>query len=609
MLISYNWLKSYIPQIPPAEELAELITFHLCEIEGVEKLPSGDSIFDMKILPDRAHDLLSHQGIAREISSLLGIEFQLPVYKQPLNFLKTNLKINIEDSNTRRYMGRIVRGVKVGPSPAWMVTYLESVGQRSINNIVDATNIVLLDCGQPIHAFDLAKLDKEGIVVRNAKDGDSIELVGREKQTVKLKNTDMVITDGVNNLAIAGVKGGLSSGVTEGTQDILIEVANFDAVTGRKTARRLSLQTDASKRYENDLSPTLCDFAMKEITSLVFEMCEGASFEEVVDVYKNVPEVRKVIFSNDYISKMLGVIVPEKEIEKILKNYNYEYTKNRNTWEITVPPMRIDIQGAHDMIEEIGRVYGYDKVIPQIPKINKIYSDNPTWLKICEAKNRLVQDGYREVMTSVFADRGDLEIMASASDKSFLRTNIKDGLSKSYELNRLNAPLLNVNEVKIFEVGACFTKDGSAATKGFGEIKEVVNVCFADKKGITEMSLDKFVGDIILSESILEESSRQLINPNSFKMWSSYPFITRDIAVWVPEGTMPEVLIDIYKDFGTELLVGEPKLFDSFTKSGKTSFAYRLVFQAMDRTLTDEEINKIMSEITKKIVSMGFEVR
>lgn len=601
MLISYNWLKSYVPQIPDAEKVAELITFHVCEIEDVEKLANDDSILDLKILPDRAHDLLSHQGIARELASLLGIEFKLPIYKLPTEIKTTNLKINIDDSNTRRYMGRIVRGVKVGPSPEWMVKYLESVGSRSINNIVDATNIVMLDCGQPIHSFDLAKLSKEEILVRNAKEGDTISLVGREKLEVKLKDSDMVITDGFKNLAIAGVKGGLDSGVTDGTQDILIEVANFDAVTIRKTARRLGIQTDASKRYENDLSSSLCTFAMEEITSLIFDLCGGATFEEVVDVYKIKPIHKTVSFSGIYISKTLGIEVPDEEIDKILKNYNYEFSHKSDLWQIVVPEMRLDITGPHDMVEEIGRVYGYDKIVPQISKINTNHKDNNTWLEICKAKNKLVQDGYMEVMTSVFTDKGEVEILASASDKNFLRTNLTDGLRKSYESNRLNAPLLDLNEVKLFEIGAIFRKDG-----------EQINVAYVDKKNNTEVSLDEFCKNIGDEVGLMRVPKSY----NSFKLWSQYPFISRDIAVWVPEGTEAKNLGDIYKEYGGDLLVKEPKLFDSFTKNSKiegeiskTSYAYRLVFQSYNKTLTDEEIDPIMNKINTKIIELGWEVR
>lgn len=609
MLISYNWLKSYVPQILDIDKISDLITFHLCELESVEKLPNGDTVFDLNILPDRAHDLLSHQGVAREVASLVGIEFKLPEYKLP-DSVKTNLQIEIQTESCGRYMGRIVRNVKVGPSPEWMVKYLESVGQRSINNIVDATNIVMLDCGQPIHAFDLKKLAGEKIVVKNAKDGEVLELVGSEKIKATLKDSDMVITDGVKNLAIAGVKGGLDSGINDNTTDILIEVASFSAVSVRKTARRLGVLTDASKRYENDLSSTLCDFAMNEISALILEMCPNAVFEEVKDVYNKIPEIKKISFTTSYISKMLGIKITEDDIVKILKNYHYEFTKNGETFEIVVPPMRFDITGAHDMVEEIGRAYGYYRINSQIPGIEVKENDSSTWTNICLAKQKLVEDGYREVMNYVFQDKGEVEVLASASDKKFLRTNLADSLKESIKLNTVNLPLLDVDQVRIFEIGAVFTNNG-----------EEIHVAYGDKKNVSETTLEKFISENNLNNVPVEEPYllevsvkdsvlvKDTLDLKVFKPWSVYPFMVRDIAVWVPQGTEPQRLVDIYKSFGTELLIKEPKLFDSFTKNGKTSFAYRLVFQSNDKTLTDEEVNKIMLNITDKIKSLGFEVR
>ena len=617
MLISYNWLKSYIRELPDVDKLTELITFKLCEIESVEKLPSGDTVFDLKILPDRAHDLLSHRGVAYEIAGMLGIEVDtnslhnsfaqvlgrggrepVPDHSQKDNAsefeeIHTNLQIEIQSPACYRYMGRIVRGVKVSPSPVWMVKYLESIGQRSINNIVDATNIILFGIGQPIHAFDLRKLDSDKIIVKNAREGDELELVGSEKLKVKLKESDMMITDGIKNLAIAGVKGGLDSGISDNTTDILIEVANFDSVSVRKTARRLGVQTDASKRYENGLSPILCDLAMGEISLLIKEMCLGAKFEEVIDIYKVKPEERRVTFSGDYISKVLGIKIPDDEIEKILKNYNYEFSHESDLWNIVVPQLRLDITGPHDMVEEIGRIYGYDRITPELPNKNINAKDNDTWVKICSAKFHLINAGYKEVMTYVFVDKGEVEIMASASDKNFLRTNLTDGLNKSYELNRLNAPLLDMKEIKIFEIGTVFKKD-----------HEEIHVAYRDKDSIIEMSLDEFIKD-----KILQDISQQTAPKGLFKSWSLYPFICRDIAVWIPEDTGKDILENIYKEMGGNLLIKDPILFDQFTKEGRVSYAHSLVFQSYEKTLTDDEIKIIIDKIYVRIKDMGWEVR
>lgn len=602
MLISYNWLKKYIPEIPDANKVADLITFHICEIESTEKLPSGDTVYDLKILPDRAHDLLSHQGVAREVSGLLGIFFNLPEYKLPES-KPTKLEIKIESDKCRRYMGRIIRNIKIGPSPEWMVKFLESVGQRSINNIVDASNIVMFDCGQPTHAFDLKKLLSEKIVTKEAKDGEKLELVGSEKRIAILKSTDLVITDGEKNIAIAGVKGGLDSGVNDATTEILIEVANFDPISVRKTARRLGILTDASKRFENDLSQSLCDFVMDEISALILEMCPDAIFEEVVDIYPITIQDRNVTFLGSYVSKMLGLKISDEDIERILKNYNYSFTHESDEWKVRIPLMRLDILGPHDFVEEIGRAYGYEKITPVLPEINYKSNDNLVWVKTCAAKQKLISDGYKEVMTYAFTSKGDVEVMASASDKNFLRNNLADGLKESIKLNILNLPLFDMKEIKVFEIGTVFLKD-----------TEEIHVAYGDKKNVTEVNLGEFLKaipeDFLRGKALPLKSPRQCLEEQKvFKMWSIYPFITRDIAVWMPEGEDKEKLKQILVEDGTNLLSKEPLLFDSFTKEGKTSYAYRLVFQSYERTLTDDEINPIMNGINARISSLGWQVR
>src|SRR3990167_4037966 len=296
MKISYDWLKWYIPEAPKAEKLANVLTYHVCEVESFEKR-GDDTVFDINILPNRAHDLLSHQGIAREIASLLDIKFidPTPKYKIPESQPTTLIK-EIKSSKCRRYMGRVIRNIKVGPSPEWVVKHLESIGQRSINNIVDATNIVMYDSGQPCHAFDLDKLTNEILIVRQAKEGESITtLDGKE---VKLSSMDMVIADEKNVLAIAGVKGGKLAEMDEDTKNILIEVANFDPVSVRKTSKRMGILTDSSKRFENNLSPEIVFYAMREISGLLVEY-GGLEFEKIIDIYPNKQKPRGLSFSAD----------------------------------------------------------------------------------------------------------------------------------------------------------------------------------------------------------------------------------------------------------------------------------------------------------------------
>lgn len=609
MKISHNWLKGYIPELIDANKLADVLTYHLTEVEGMETLDDGDVIFDINILPNRAHDLLSHQGMAREISGQLGLKYNDPIemYQIPES-QKTKLEIKIESENCRRYMGRIIRNIKVGPSPQWVVKYLESIGQRSINNIVDATNIVMYDCGQPCHAYDLSKINNEKIVIKNSKLNEKLPVVGRDNIIAELLDTDLVITDGVQNLALAGVKGGLDSGISENTTDIVLEVANFNPTSIRKTARRLNLLSDSAKRFENDLSTEHASYAMRELSALFLDPqmnCEDAIFEEIIDIYPNPQKQNTISFSLDLINKKLGSNIKENEVEEILNNYKYNYTvsKSISCFEVTVPALRLDLENPIDMVEEIGRIYGYDKIVPTKPVLNFSPQENQINLNIKKAQDFLISTGYKEVMTYSLNSTGDVEILASASDKNFLRTNLLEGLTQSYELNKLNAPLLSLNtkEVKIFEIGKVFLKKENT-------IVEQINVAFVDNKNKIEKSLE----DFILSIKDEEVISLEIIPGSNdvFKTWSNMPFITRDISVWVPNDTEPEILFNLYKKYGTDLLVLDPQLIDNFEKEGRVSYSYRLVFQSKDRTLVDAEISSIIENINKELLKInGLELR
>ncbi len=600
MKVSYNWLKWYIPDAPEAEKLADLITYHLAEVETVipilseEGAGGGDYILDIKILPNRAHDLLSHQGMAREIASMLNIAYVDPTEKFKIpESKKTDLKIKIDTEKCRRYMGRIVRNVKVGPSPEWVVKHLESIGQRSINNIVDASNIVMFDCGQPTHAFDLDKMGAD-IAIRNAKEGEGLTTL--DNKDVKFKDSNMVITSpspsqgegrGEVVLAVAGVKGGKIAEVDNRTVNIILECANFDPTSVRKTAQALNIFTDARKRFENDLSPTLAPYGMRELSATILDMCPEAIFEDIVDIYPAKQPERKLSFSASKISKILGLEVSVKEIEDILKRYNFEYNNEGENFEITVPPMRLDLVTEEDMAEEVGRVLGYDKLKGSIPKIDFKPKVNETYAKIVWARNKLLADGYSEVMTSSFRNSGEVEVLASASDKNFLRINLADGLMESYKLNNTNAALLGIKEVKIFEIGTIFKKD-----------REEMRVACCAKGKTTEIKLDDFCKDM-QKEFFLEPRSYNL--EAKFHMWPLFPFIARDIAVWVPENVKSLEVEKIIKENMGDMVIKGPELFDEFKKDGKVSYAFRMVFQSYERTLTDAEVNDVMNKVSEKI--------
>lgn len=607
MKISYNWLQSYIAEtLPEPDKLAEKIIFGAFEVEAIEQV-GNDAVFEIKVLPDRAHDCQSHYGMAKEIAGLLGLTFKdSNQYFKPIEGIATNLKIDIQTNLCRRYMGRIIRNVKIGSSPDWVKNYLESIGQRSINNIVDATNLVMYDIGQPTHAFDAKKLSSEHIIVKTLDTELSITTLSDEEKI--LNPGEMVVTSPSPNLgegrgevvlAIAGVKGGKHAEVDSNTTDIVIEVANFDPVSVRKTARRLNILTDSAKRFENELTPERADLAMRELSALIMEMCPDAVFEDVVDVYPNPVKQSHVQFSTDYINSRLGTDLSNKTISEILKRYRYEFAEDAGMFTVAVPFERIDITGPHDMIEEIGRTYGYNNIPATLPNLTGTTRINSEFSKISAIKADLISKGYHEVMNYTFVKKGDYEVARGAVGKSALRKNLTDGMKDSYEMNRLNKELLEIDDMKIFEIGTVFPKSG-----------EKFHVAYADKKGISEMTLDEYI-----SKNNLEISSSSYNIPEvtsslqNFVMWSEYPYIARDIAVWVPESISANTVEDLIRANTNDLLMKGPRLFDTFSKDGKTSYAFRMVFQSTTRTLVEQEIADIMNKITTSLQNEGWEVR
>lgn len=612
MLISYKWLQTYFEEkLPAVDTLSDGLTFHAFGVEGVNEV-AEDTVLDVDVLPNRAHDCLSYWGVAKEVSAI----FDLKLKEKKFNNLgsdnaETDLQIKVEDDRCLRYMGRIVRNIKVGESPNWLKERLESIGQKSINNIVDLANFVMFDTGQPIHCFDLDKLESPEILIRKASNGE--QLITLDGKKLELDDSILVIADTKDPLVIAGIKGGTKAEVDKNTKNIVIEVANFEFASTRKTSKKIKILTDAVKRYENELSPELCGIAMEEVTSLIKEVI-GGDEEKVIDIYPKQAVKKEIKVSTDYINKSLGSNFSKLEIQSVWDKLKFKYEIEGNSFKIKIPILRLDLNYDYDLLEEVGRILGYDRLEGKLPKDkldvlkNSQQDKDSIFYKMLACREELLNEGYSEVMTYVFRDKGDIEILASASDKNFLRTNLSDGLGESIKLNTINAPLLGLDKIKVFEIGTVFTKNG-----------EKMHVAYGDKKEIVEKTLDEFIKEKNLEvnkKKLLENINISEEKKETFTPWSAYPFITRDISVWVEEGTQADELSKIYKKLGTSLLVNDPYLFDQFTKpagegeeKGKTSYAFRLVFQSFEKTLTDKEINKIMTQIESAISARGWTVR
>lgn len=360
MKVSRAWLQTFFDTpIPDAGELERTLTFGAFEIEGVEKIGT-DTVLDVKVLPNRAHDCLCHRGIAKEFSVLCNIPLsrdplagELPIFEQ-----STALTVTVEKENACPvYQAAYLRGITVGPSPQWLKERLETLGQRSINNVVDATNFVMLELGQPLHAFDAQKLgDVDGsksIAVRMARSGESITVLGGTQY--ELDETIQLITDasGDTPIAIAGIKGGSQAEVEMTTTDIILESAKFHPTLTRKASQKLKLRTDASYRFENEIPDELPLYALQALVTLIKDVAGG----EVVG-YGGFERVRaalsyKVGVSSNEVNKLLGTTLSDTELAKIFDRFTFSYTKIENPRDVIVQKARSVIGAPYKRMARI----------------------------------------------------------------------------------------------------------------------------------------------------------------------------------------------------------------------------------------------------------------
>ncbi len=652
MKISRNWLQSYFDKpIPSVDALADLFTFHAFEVEGIEKYTekgADDDVLDLKVLPDRAHYALCHRGIATEVSVMTGQPFKADrVPPGPVDSLSQKPEVRVEAPEfCRRYMARYGEIEKVADSNPHACEMLEAIGQRAINAVVDSTNIVMFDIGQPLHIFDADHV-KGTIVVRAAKSGEKISLLdssagaGRE---VELLPTDHVIADDLGPLAIAGVKGGKRAGVTASTTHIIIESANFEPAAVRRTATRLDLRSESSRRYENEITPELTVPAMRDVSSLIQYNMPGAKFGPIVDAYPKKAEQTVFAFDPSYIQERLGIAIPLETATGILKSFGLGVEiKSDSEWKLTIPFERLDLTIPDDIVEEVGRIHGYEHVKGMLPpkpegQLRVLLS----YYLSERIKNILVKNGFSEVSLYSLVARGEVETAKPlARDKAFARMNLTDNMLACVEKNALNADLIGIDAVKVFEIGRVFSFKGEtlALSLGVAQVKKVKGMngkkLLMDTLEILKRELGMDIAPTIaekgayaVCEIDLASLAKSFAMPrdasygdlhfgpastNLYKKISPYPFIVRDIAVFVPESVQAEevwsAILTGISNSKAESLLARHSLFDTFKKDGKVSYAFRMVFQSMEKTLTDEEANTIMASVNSSMKEKGWEVR
>ena len=630
MKISRAWLQTYFDKtLPSAEELGDALTFHSFEIEEAH----GD-LLDVKVLPDRAADSLSHRGVAREVAAVLD----LPLKQDPLRAAlpgfpgADSLSVSIEDpAKCLRYMGALVKGVKVGPPPAWLKEALEAVGQRSINNVVDATNYVMLNIGQPLHAFDAAKLGQRdgayAIGVRGAHAGEKVTTLSGEEYAVP--EGTLLITDATNDapLGVAGVKGGKAAEVNASTTDIIIESANFEGASVRRAASALKLYTDASQRFQNKISPQLAAYGMRDVLGFIQDVAGG----DVIDVVDSASGAdtgaqAAVTVTLAKINGLLGASFAAGDVAGAFDRLGFSYVQEGESFIVTPPFERRDITIAENLVEEAGRILGYDRIEARPLPQEAVTADQARYNGIERVRDFMAERGFTEISTQTFAATGDITLANPLDQtKPALRTTLSENMQAALAHAATVAPrVLGPDPIaQLFEIGTVFTKDGERLSLCFGfqqlsgkkyaALLSDTASALADEFGMHTSILTESVAEVDLSTIDLptlgKEYEPKKIMLSPYRAYSIYPSAIRDIAVWTPEGTEEsQVSMLIEKEAG-ELLARVDR-FDRFEKEGRTSYAFRLVFQSDTRTLADTDLDPIMESVTNALNGQdGWEVR
>jgi phenylalanyl-tRNA synthetase beta chain len=602
-------------------------------------------------------------GIAREVSANYGLTLNMP------NLVSTDCnKESVKNtivSNTKycpRYVTRSVYGIDNSvPTPEWMVRKLQRSGQQIHSPVVDITNYVLLELGQPMHAFDLSNI-KGDVQVRLANPAEKIELLN--EQTVELNEDTLVIADDAGPLGIAGVMGGMRSATQSDTTDVLLESAYFDLVSIAGKARSYGLHTESSLRFERGVDFNISRTAIERATQLILDICGGSAGEinEFFDK-KALPNIEPIVITKEKINKVLGFELDSNWIEEKFTNLDFDIVnKGNDSWTIIPPSYRFDIRIDADLIEELARLYGYDKIpVQKLSLDSDINSAPESTIDKYDISQVLVNRGYQEVITYSFISEQYQEMIDPdankialtnpiSSDMSVMRSSLWAGLLQCVENNQRRGH----TDARFFEVGLCF--DGVKANQqsqkiagiitgnrfnsqwaeksrsvDFFDIKSDVEsiLSFTDKaftfeeancsslqKGQTAKILlgNKVVGwvgtlsPVVQSKLSLakcylfevELDSMQHSNITRYKKMSPYQVSTRDIALVVDDGVAVNELINSINNINQSYLI-DVSIFDVYVGesigTGKKSIALNLSYQSIDDTLTDEQVNNQIAEV------------
>jgi phenylalanyl-tRNA synthetase beta chain len=637
MKTSYNWLQTFFDTpLPPPRELEALLTLHSVEVDEVVAV-GDDTVFEIKVLPDKSAWLFSHRGVAKEIATILGISLSHDPFVTRAQVLPVTDKLIVHTETVvcDYYSAALVDGVTVGPSPDWLKMALQAIGQRSINNVVDATNYVMFSLGQPLHAFDAAKLavDDSGryaISVCSATPSETITVLTGETHT--LSAVDTVIVDAAAGnipIGIAGIKGGLPAAVTVNTSKIVIEAAHFNRTAVRRSSREHKLRTDASARYENGVPAALAPRALVEAVDLIKKIA-GGSLLGIATVGNTVTVRPPVTLLLTKLNSVLGLTLVLGDVTAVIDRFGYDYTTAPDSITVTPPWERDDICLPEDLIEEIGRMYGLAHIKAIAPPQQNVLSYNTRHYYAEQIRSILVCLGFSEIYTSSFRSNDVVHIKnALATDKSYLRSRLYDTVREAVLKNIPQRDVLGLSAIKVFEIGTIFLMDTEAVHVCLGvqtgtSYKSVVDdvvlllaqqavetklgtplVWLYTENGTSEFSLDDTIVNLpvpVHYDQVTE--AKEMV----YKAFSLFPSISRDIALWVPLETMAAEVESTLATLAGTLCV-RITLFDTFIKGERTSLAFRLVFQSNEKTLATDEVDTAMAVIYLAVSERGWEVR
>ena len=633
----------------------------------ISDLFPADTILDVEITPNRG-DLLSHFGLAREIAALTNKKIVGRFCETPRGLTQTPYSsrddgvVTIAATSECPFFSlRKIDNVKVGPSPQWLRTKIESVGVRSINNIVDISNFVMLELGQPTHAFDADKL-KGGINVRLGREGE--KFLALDGNSYSLTPDNCVIADQERAVGIGGVMGGEETGVTDSTKNILLEAAYFLPGSIRRTARDLNLQSDASYRFERGVDPDMILRASQRAAELMGEIAGGTPAKEIHVAGELPADPADVSLSYEKCSRVIGVAIDPKTIDEILARFGLRKTadaSNSATWKI--PSYRRDLQRDVDLIEEVLRAYGIDKIPGRTRGrfMPTSAADRSHDVERLFLRDRLTGSGLSEVRASKLISRNTMASNKAvelrnplSEDHVALRPNLISGLLDVLERNiRAGA-----ESVSIFEIGRAFIPPSGKEERHLGillwgslesapnwrsqakrsldlfdlkgalqcvipnlsfrsgqfpDFAVAVDICFADERigfgGQLVASKSNAPGPVLVAELNADRFLDRVASAKKFRELDRYPSITRDIAMIVPEKLSHVEILRAMQE-PAEPLLESVQLFDLFgigkdvtgTASGK-SLAYRLTYRAKNRTLTNEEVTKAHAKIRERLKS------